>query len=92
MPEPQFINKAVPLNYSAFTGLERQLRFATAVAMFGQLVKQSKFAANYDFDTVTAIATDAAPPTDLLQQEFIKLVQVAKKVYIKGGKRKKKRK
>jgi Ca-activated chloride channel homolog len=89
---PQFINKAVPLNYSAFTGLERQLRFATAVAMFGQLVKQSKFAANYDFDTVTAIATDAAPPTDLLQQDFVKLVQEAKKVYAKeNGKRKKKK-
>ncbi|MES2773944.1 MAG: von Willebrand factor type A domain-containing protein [Bacteroidota bacterium] len=90
---PQFISKAVPLNYSTFTGMDRQLRFATAVAMFGQLVKQSRFAVNYDFDMVSAIATDAAPPTDLLQQEFIKLVQEAKKIYVKDeGKKKKKKK
>ncbi len=92
LAKPQFISKHIPLNYVTFTGLDRQLRFATAVAMFGQLVKQSKFATNYDFDTVTAIATSAAPPTDLLQQEFVKLLQVAKKVYEKElGKRKKKK-
>ncbi|MEO7308942.1 MAG: von Willebrand factor type A domain-containing protein [Chitinophagaceae bacterium] len=94
LPTPQHVNKPVLLNYSNFTSLDRQLRFATSVAMFGQLLKQSRFAANYDFDTVSAIATDASAPTDLLQQEFLKLVQEAKKIYVrdKGKKKRKKRK
>ena len=92
MSKPELISKPVLLNYSAFTGLERQLRFATAVAMFGQLVKQSRFAANYDFDLVNAIATDAAAPKDLLQQEFLKMVQDAKKIYAKDDGKKKKKK
>ena len=90
--KPEVITNEVPLNYSSFTGLDRQLRFATGVAMFGQLVKQSRFAANYDFDLVSAIATDAAAPTDLLQQEFLKIVQDAKKIYTKDEGKKKKKK
>jgi len=91
--KPQVLNKQVLLNYSTFTGMDSKLRFATAVTMFGQLIKQSRFAANYDFDMVNAIAADAAAPTDLLHQEFLKLVQDAKKIYAKdeGKKKKKKR-
>jgi len=88
----QLVNKKVYLNYVPFSGLDRQLRFATAVAMYGQILKSSKYAAGYDFDTVGAIATEAASSLDLLQQEFVKIIRVTKKIYLEQGKPKKKKK
>lgn len=81
-----FINKQLSLNYSTFSDINKQLQFATAVAMFGQLLKQSRFAAGYHFNFVQRIALNAASPTDLLQQEFIKLVEKAGKIYKKKKK------
>lgn len=56
------------------------IRFATAVAMFGSLIKQSKFV-RYNFEDAKLIAQNAADINSKSQQEFIVLVQKADKLY-----------
>lgn len=85
----QFIDKPVPLYYRPFNNLEKPLQFATSVTMLGQLLKLSKYSANYDFDDVINVAINAAAKGDFLQQEFIKLAEESKKLYSKEIKRKK---
>jgi Ca-activated chloride channel homolog len=87
---PQIIKHTIPQNYTSFLALPPQLRLGASVAMFGQLLKQSKYAANYNFDAVANIATQAAAPGDLLQQEFVKLIAQAKKIYVYADAKKKK--
>lgn len=60
---------------------DKKLQFATSVAMFGSLLKQSKYAENYNFTDVFKLASQAAKPNDFAQQEFLKLVQKAQKLY-----------
>lgn len=57
------------------------IRFANAVVMFGELLKQSKFAKTYNFEDVIKIAQQNVDITDRLQTEFISLVQKANMIY-----------
>lgn len=56
------------------------VRFATAVAMFGSLIKQSKFV-KYNYEDAKLIAQNAADTHNTSQQEFITLVQKADRLY-----------
>lgn len=67
---------------------DSSLRFATSVAMFGSLLKQSKHSKNYTFNDVYNLALTAAKPSDYAQQEFLRLVQKANKLYNPKKKRK----
>lgn len=66
---------------------DKKLQFATSVAMFGSLLKQSKYAENYNFADVYKFAAQAAKPNDFAQQEFLRLVQKAQKLYSNKKKR-----
>ncbi len=70
-----------PLNYSELHEADSTLRFASAVIMFGSLLKQSKFAKDIKFDDIQGLAVTAASSNNLLQMQFIELVQKAKKIY-----------
>lgn len=74
-----------------FDSLCSSLRFATSVAMFGTLVKQSHFATTSDFDKTYAIASAAIEKDNLLQQEFLTLVLKAKELYTPKSIRKRKK-
>jgi Ca-activated chloride channel family protein len=87
----EYKNQSIPLNLLPFQRIDPALRFATSVAMLGQSLRQSQYAKSYSFDDITTIANNAAPATDALQQEFIRLIGEAKKIYGNtGGKKKKK--
>lgn len=60
---------------------EPSLRFAASVAMFGSLLKLSKYAANYTFNDVYNLAQTAVNTADYSQMEFLTLVQKANKLY-----------
>lgn len=68
---------------------DSSLRFATAVSMFGALLKNSPYAKDYSFTDVWKLAETAVDKTNFAQQEFMVLVQKADKIY--GGMRKKKK-
>jgi Ca-activated chloride channel family protein len=65
------------------------LRFATAVAMFGALIKNSSFSKNYTFSEVLALADASADKNNIAQQEFISLIQKAERIYQPTKKKKK---
>jgi Ca-activated chloride channel family protein len=65
------------------------IRFATAVSMFGALLKNSIFSKNYTFTDVLALASAAADKSNIAQQEFINLVQKAERIYQPTKKKKK---
>lgn len=81
---------SIPVNYVPFEQTESNIRFATALTMFGELLKQSRFAKNYGWEEVHTIAQQACtkkPP--VLQAEFISLVEKARKIYSPSKKKKK---
>jgi Ca-activated chloride channel family protein len=55
--------------------------------MFGSILKQSKFTKDIKFDDIQGLAVTAASSSNLLQMQFIELVQKAKKIYSAKKKR-----
>ncbi len=69
--------------------IDRELRFATVVAMFALKLKQSQYISNtIDWPFIKSAALEVADKTNYLQNEFLKLLDNAEKIY---GARKKKR-
>jgi len=84
------INYPVKDNFVAFDQLETSLRFATAVAIFGLKIKQSKYAPSMYWEDLLAIALSSADRSDYLQNEFIGLIEKTQKIYPEKKKKKKK--
>lgn len=82
---------AVPYNFVALQNADSALRLATSIAMFGSLLKNSAYTGNYSWDEVKAMALSGMRDNQVLEKEFVSLVDKAKKVYtgINNKKRKK---
>ncbi len=78
----------VPQNFQPLDSIDRELKFATAVTMFGLKIKQSKYAANIDWPLIKATAAASADTSNYLQKEFLELVDKASKIYADKKKRK----
>lgn len=76
-------------NYTEFEELPACYRFATSVAMYASLLKNSKNSRKISWSDVIFLAGKSYNHRDMLQKEFISMVEQAKKIY---GRRKKKRK
>jgi Ca-activated chloride channel family protein len=72
-----------------FHSLPATYRFASSVAMFAALLKDSKYTRNYSWSDVIKLATESEDPQDAIQQEFITIIEKAKKIYGKVRKKKK---
>jgi Ca-activated chloride channel family protein len=75
------------LKYIPFSEAPNCYRFATAVIMFGALLKKSKFVKDISWNDILKVATESVNQNNYSQTEFIALVQHAKALY--GKKRKK---
>ena len=69
-------------NFKAFNNIPTDLRVASAVAMFGLILRQSKFINNVTFDNIGPIIAGSLNSSDYLQNEFAGLVEKAKKIYL----------
>lgn len=78
-----------PVLYTEFYELPPSYRFATSLAMFTSLLKESKYARRINWADVQTVATQSMSPNDALQKEFLAIVEKAKKIYAKTRKRKK---
>lgn len=56
-------------------------RFAASVAMFGSVLRKSKFMREYQFEDVLLLANTSIRRSDLLQNEFGTLIEQAIKLY-----------
>jgi len=63
------------------------IRFASAVAMFGSLLKESVYTRKVKWDDVIRQATASYDGNDPVQQEFITIIEKAKKIYSKRRKK-----
>jgi Ca-activated chloride channel homolog len=75
-------------NYAPFSSIDKDYQFAASVAMFGMKLRQSKYLNNKDWSQIEAIALNSYNSTDYLQNEFIRLISIAQKVYPKKKKNK----
>lgn len=83
------MNYVVKNNYCPIDSIATELKFATAVTMFALKLKQSKFLNNADWPLINALAVASADHNNYLQQEFIQLIDKARKIYsVKKKKRK----
>lgn len=75
------------LFFTPFNQLSDAQKFASAVIMFGSLLRYSKHVKNISWNEVLTIAKPAVDLHNFSQVEFLQLVELAKKLY--GKKRKK---
>lgn len=81
----------VPSNYLDIDSTDRQLKFASAVTMFALKLKQSQYISNnVDWNFIKNTAVSSADKNSYLQQEFIKLIDKAEKIYAVKKKKKNK--
>ena len=85
--ECNFIYKSL-FDFIPFTELDQCYRFSSTVAMFGSLLRTSPFVKNIGWNDIVSLAESSSGRDDLLQKEFLKLVQQAKILYSKGRKKK----
>ena len=71
-----------------FDQLERSYRFSTAVIMFGSMLRSSPFVKNLSWNDMLTWATTTADEKDIVQKEFVNIVQQAKALYSKTKKKK----
>ncbi len=84
------INYKCSNNFVSFDKLDRSLRFATAVCMFGLKLKESKyFPEDLDWDKIRLIALQSLDAEDFLQKEFVGLVDKTANIYADKKKKKK---
>lgn len=81
------MNEKPQLFFTPFNQLNNAHKFASAVVMFGSLLRGSKYVKNISWNDVTEVAKPAVDMTNYSQKEFLDLVELAKKLY--GKKRKK---
>ena len=84
----RLFNYSSRFDYVPFNELERCYKFSAAVVMFGSLLRSSTFTKNTSWNDVINMAEQSSGPADLLQKEFIALVQQAKTLYLKVKKKK----
>lgn len=83
------IKYIVPDNYRLLDSIDNELKFASSVALFALKLRQSKYIDNVDWNLISTLAAASADKSDYLQQEFIQLIEKAKKIYIVKKKKKK---
>jgi Ca-activated chloride channel family protein len=64
-----------------FSELQPCYRFASSIALFGGLLKRSKFVPQSAWKSVIGLAEKSSDPDDGMQQEFIGLIEKARKIY-----------
>lgn len=76
-------------NYVGFSSTKKEYQFAAALAMFGLKLRQSKYLKAADWPDIETVALNSYDSTDYLQQEFLQLIIIAKKLYPSKKKKKK---
>ena len=73
----------------AFNNVDKEFRFAAAVAMFGLKLKQSKYIRDINWEDIQAIAAASYNPEAYLQTEFLQLIEKSRKIYYTKKKKRK---
>jgi Ca-activated chloride channel homolog len=77
-----------PPDVTALEKAEKCYRFSAAVVMFGSMLRYSPFIKNTTWNDIVALSAASADENDVLQKEFVNIVQQAKTLYSKTKKKK----
>ena len=77
------------LVFTPFNKLPKCYQFASAVVMFGSMLRKSKFTKDASWNNVLQIATNSADLDNYSQKEFLSIVPQAKAIYSKKRKKQK---
>jgi len=80
---------SIPLSYRDFNSIDRNLRFSTAVIMFGSLLRSPSATKEINWNDTILLASQVSDDNDPIEKEFVSLVKEAKILYSKQKKRKK---
>ncbi len=86
----QVINKKISYELVSYKTIEPKYKFASAVIMYGEMLKKSTFVKDMTWGEVLFHASEAANPTDINQSQFAELVYNTKTLYTKSKKKRKK--
>ncbi|HUQ67245.1 MAG TPA: von Willebrand factor type A domain-containing protein [Flavitalea sp.] len=78
---------SVKYNYIPSPKLQPTFRFASTVAMFGSLLKESVYSKQITWNETIIAANESYDKQDPIQKEFITLIEKAKKIYSKRKKK-----
>jgi Ca-activated chloride channel family protein len=84
----KYFHTECPFEYLPFEEIDRSYHFSTAVAMFGSLLRNSPYMKNIGWNEIISMAENSSGSDDLLQQEFISMLQQAKILYSRFKKKK----
>lgn len=88
-PRPRISTYLCGNNPIPFKGLQPCYRFASSIALFGGLLKRSKFIRQADWKDAIEMAEQSSDPADGVQREFIALMEKARKIYGRNKHRRK---
>jgi Ca-activated chloride channel family protein len=77
------LNETPEIYFTPFKDLPKCQQFASAVLMFGSLLRKSKFVKDVSWNDALQIASASAASDNYSQKEFVSLVQIAKSIYSK---------
>lgn len=80
---------AIPFITKDIMSVDSAYRFATSVAMFGSILRGSRYIKDVSFETVLQLAQTAAQPNNVSQKEFMDVVDKADAIYNPGKKKRK---
>jgi Ca-activated chloride channel family protein len=80
---------AIPYYFMPFEELPDYYRFSASVALFGDLLKKSVYTQKASWDELALIAKSSFDPNDVSQNEYLLLINKAKRIYHKDKKKKK---
>ncbi len=78
-----YYNYTSAFNYTPFVKLAQCYKFSATVSLFGSMLKASPYTKSISWNDLAVMAASSAAPDDVLQQEFVTLVQQAKVLYSK---------
>jgi Ca-activated chloride channel family protein len=84
------LKNACLANFTEFKNIDKDLQFATAVAMFGLKVKQSKYIKEAEWTDIKRIAAESYNPESYLQTEFLQLIDKTEAIYTNKKRKKNK--
>lgn len=79
----------VPYRYQSYNTLPKYYRFAASVAWFGSLLKNSPYTEKSSWDELYRTAIESEDPADVSQQEYVQLLDKARRIYHRNRKKKK---
>jgi len=86
--ESKYSNFITTYNFEPYQTIPQELKFASSVALFGSILKQSDFTPNAKWEDLIKMIEESIDGNNLVQKQFLDLVIKAQKLYSPPKKKK----